>query len=293
MTTPDPLPTFKSSARIKNCIALAYSTKHNPRSLEAFWYPPYTQTISEVFDFSFENGTSTLSVADRFYLGLSYEDLVRLEVIEDVGNSDPEDNKDGSSVAPDTLADTSFRSIATVADGRGKDVFPDFMVAHIRVIPWPEPGDKRSRAYLNWKRRHGAHACHMCCMLIGEVKRAPSRTDAGRAYDMKRQELLETSAVQLIFYLSINFAANRDIKTLIGVRASGPWWSWRIFQREEIPDYVDFADVQADELGRVDGVLDLAKSFTGGPFYLGEQESDREWERVREKFVELLTSHAH
>lgn len=70
---------FLSSQRIKDFVTLAFSTLFNPRSLEAYWYPAYTQTVSDLTNFHIPDGS--LCPAERFYLYLSGErvaDLRRL-----------------------------------------------------------------------------------------------------------------------------------------------------------------------------------------------------------------------
>ncbi len=76
-----PLPAFVSSQRIKDFITLAYSTKRNRRSLEGYWYPAYTQTLSDLTNVPIPNGS--LSAAQQFYLSLSSERLRFLEILED------------------------------------------------------------------------------------------------------------------------------------------------------------------------------------------------------------------
>ena len=68
-----PAQAFASSQRIKDFVTLAYSTLLNPRSLEGFWYPSYTQTISDLFNFPIPHGS--LCAAERFYLYIGGERL--------------------------------------------------------------------------------------------------------------------------------------------------------------------------------------------------------------------------
>ncbi|KAI0738770.1 hypothetical protein C8Q80DRAFT_208747 [Daedaleopsis nitida] len=297
-----PLQAFMSSWRIKDNIAHAYSTYFNPRNLEAYWYPPYILTISDVFDFVVPNGS--LSAVQQFYLYLASQRLAMLRhwraighALNDVDGWSDDENNDGEQGEDDDedgpgVADVSIQTDATVPDADAANSFPDIMLLHIQAIIRPPPAlDAPQR--VGWHRRHGERVYHKCFPIIGELKRSPSRGLRGAEHDAQCKLLLNNALHDLVVYVAMYFDGDPHAQVVIGVVGAGPWWQWVEIQRGDVPSYAAIEVRHKGSNEKADAVALLKARFNGRPLvYLGHEDSDQEWTALRAAVVHIL-DHEH
>ncbi|KIJ66546.1 hypothetical protein HYDPIDRAFT_38875 [Hydnomerulius pinastri MD-312] len=151
------------------------------------------------------------------------EDNVTKEVIQDDdADMHSGDREAGANIHGfDDLADISFETVS----GRGmSQVIIDYAVLHVSVAPH---SDDRHR-YCGWRINS------MSVPLIVEEKRFPSRSLRGQELSNALQLKLSEAQSQLVFQAAHLFLQDQDLKSIIAIAASGPYWRHTTIRRERI-----------------------------------------------------------
>lgn len=196
----------------------------------------------------------------------------------------------------DNMSIMSTTTNATIPDRNAHQNFPDIMVLHIKTTPVPMPSDPEAR--VGWDLRNGERVSHCCQLVIGELKKAPPRGLRGLEYDEARSKLLSQAMADLTFYVSVAFARDPQMTSVIGMVGAGAWWKWAEIRREDATPYSTLEDAPKDSAVLVEARAKLVAAFSRathrGPLVrLGTWVSDRQWTSLRGRAVDILNAHIH
>ncbi|KAF9778461.1 hypothetical protein BJ322DRAFT_1014759 [Thelephora terrestris] len=212
--------------------------------------------------------------------------------------------------------DTSLGTVQA-SDIDAKDPTPDLLVHYVIAgeIDKPEPEhveeyypdlktselrqDKLVLLQHNHTLRAGIKVVDRHCALIGEikalpVKKAPFRLDAWTRLLAFR---FSEAVAQALFYCAVHFFIQDKRNKVIVLSAVGPYWSWGLVRRDQVPAYdwitgdIMKTPENQKKAASLTGRLGWESNWKKNRIYtLGTPESDEELTKIRNKISSAFNS---